>query len=89
MLYISGGNYSLKSTPNFFFWETFHGSFIYSQSFGQKHAERKSPKEYLVPHTTYIMCENFIHTTVGPSLKSTPSDKLFFEKLFMVIFIYS
>ena len=29
------------------FWETFHGSFlIYSQSFCQKSAERKSPKKY-------------------------------------------
>ena len=28
------------------FWETFHGNFIYSQSFCQKSAERKSPKKY-------------------------------------------
>ena len=28
------------------FWETFHGNFIYSQSFCQKSAERKSPMEY-------------------------------------------
>ena len=28
------------------FWETFHGNFIYSQSFYQKSAERKSPKKY-------------------------------------------
>ena len=27
-------------------WETFHGNFIYSQSFCQKSAERKSPKKY-------------------------------------------
>ena len=42
ILYISGGTYSSKSTPNDrFYWETFHGSFIYSQSFCQKSAERK------------------------------------------------
>ena len=46
-LYISGGTYSLKSTPNDRFWETIHGHFfIYSQSFCQKSAERKSPKKY-------------------------------------------
>ena len=28
------------------FWETFHCNFIYSQSFCQKSAERKSPKKY-------------------------------------------
>ena len=28
------------------FWEVFHGNFIYSQSFCQKPAERKSPKKY-------------------------------------------
>ena len=28
------------------FWETLHGNFIYSQSFCQKSAERKSPKKY-------------------------------------------
>ena len=28
------------------FWETFHSNFIYSQSFSQKSAERKSPKKY-------------------------------------------
>ena len=45
--YIRGGTYSLKSTTNDrFFWETFHGNFIYSQSFCQKSAERKSPKKY-------------------------------------------
>ena len=30
------------------FWETFHGNFIYSQSFCQKSAERKSPKKYFL-----------------------------------------
>ena len=40
ILYISGGTYSLSSTPNDrFFWETFHGSSY------QKSAERKSPKK--------------------------------------------
>ena len=28
------------------FWEIFHVNFIYSQSFCQKSAERKSPKKY-------------------------------------------
>ena len=30
------------------FWETFHGNFIYSQSFCQKTIERKSPKKNLL-----------------------------------------
>ena len=30
------------------FWETLHGNFIYSQSFYQKSAEGKSPKEYFL-----------------------------------------
>ena len=46
-LYISGGTYSLKSTLNGrCFEKLFHGRFIYSQSFCQKSAERKSPKKY-------------------------------------------
>ena len=32
-LYISGGTYSLKLTPNDRFEKLFHGNFIYSQSF--------------------------------------------------------
>ena len=43
ILYISGGTYSLKSTRNDrFFLGTFHGNFIYSQSFCQKSAELMS-----------------------------------------------
>ena len=39
--------YSLTSTPNDrFFEKLFHGRFIYSQSYCQKSAERKSPKKY-------------------------------------------
>ena len=30
------------------FWETFHGNFIYFQSFCQKSTERKSPKKYFL-----------------------------------------
>ena len=46
-LYISGKGYSLKSTPNdSFFWETFHGNLIYSQSFCQKSAEKYASKKY-------------------------------------------
>ena len=30
------------------FWETYHGNFIYSQSFFQKSAYRKSPKNYFL-----------------------------------------
>ena len=30
------------------FWKTFHGSFIYSQSFCHESAERKSPKKYFL-----------------------------------------
>ena len=44
ILYISGGTYSLKSTPNDSFWETFHGNFIYYKSFCQKSAERNRRK---------------------------------------------
>ena len=42
VLYMSGGNYSLKSI----FEKLFHGNFIYTQSFCKKSAERKSPKKY-------------------------------------------
>ena len=49
ILYMSGGTYSLKSTPNDrFFEKLFHGHFIYSQSFCQKSAEGKSPKKYFL-----------------------------------------
>ena len=52
ILYVSGGTYSLMSTPNdiFFFWEAFHGNFICSQSFCQQSAERKSPTKYFFPY---------------------------------------
>ena len=47
ILYISGGSYSLKSTPNDKFSEKlFLAALIYSQSFCQKSAERKPPKKY-------------------------------------------
>ena len=48
ILYISGGIYSLNTTPNDRFFEKhFMAVFlIYSQSFCQKSAERKSPKKY-------------------------------------------
>ena len=48
ILYISEGTFGLKSTPNdrFFFEELFMAIFIYSQSFCQKSAERKSLKKY-------------------------------------------
>ena len=46
ILYISDGTYSLKSTPNDRFEKIFMEIFIYSQSFCQKSAERKSPKKY-------------------------------------------
>ena len=47
ILYISGGTYSLKSTPNDkFFEKVFMAILFYSQSCGQKSAERKSPKKY-------------------------------------------
>ena len=47
ILYISGGTYCLKSTSNDkFFEKLFMAIPIYSQSFCQKSAERKSPKKY-------------------------------------------
>ena len=49
ILYISGGPYSLKSTPNDrFFGKLFMAIFIYSQSFCQKSAERNSSKRYFL-----------------------------------------
>ena len=49
ILYISGGTYSLKSIPNdWFFWEIFHGSFNFFQTFCQKSDERKSQKKYFL-----------------------------------------
>ena len=57
ILYISGGTYSLKSSPNDrFFWETFHGNFIYSQCYCQKSAERKSPKKYFSYFVLMLCC---------------------------------
>ena len=48
-LYINGITYSLKLSSNDrFFWETFHGNYIYSQSFCQKYAVRKFPKKYFL-----------------------------------------
>ena len=47
ILYISGGTKSLKSTPNDrFFEKLFMTIFIYSQSFCQKSAKRKSRNKY-------------------------------------------
>ena len=47
ILYISGGTYSLKSTPyDRFFFEKLFLAFNYSQSFCQKSAERKTPQKY-------------------------------------------
>ena len=45
ILSISGGTYSLKSTPkDRFFEKLYMAVLLYSQSFCQKSAERKSPK---------------------------------------------
>ena len=46
ILYMSGRTYNLMSIPNDRFLRYFHGRFIYSQSFCQKSAERKTPKKY-------------------------------------------
>ena len=46
ILYMSGGTYSLKSTPNNRFVRSISWQFVYSQSFCQKSAESKSPEEY-------------------------------------------
>ena len=52
ILYISGGDLQFKDgSERHIFWETFHGNFIYSQSFCQKSAEIKSPKKYF-----FIFC---------------------------------
>ena len=51
ILYMSGGTYSLKSTPNdrfLFIEKLFMAIFIYFQSFCQKSTERKSPKKYFL-----------------------------------------
>ena len=48
-LYLSGGTYSLTSTPIDRFLRNFSWQcFIYSQSICQKSAERKSPKKYFL-----------------------------------------
>ena len=47
ILYISGGTYSLNSTPNDkFFEKLFMAILFHAQSFCQKSIERKSPKKY-------------------------------------------
>ena len=47
ILFVIGGTYSLTSTPNDRFLRNFlMAVFIYSQSFCQKSAERKSPDKY-------------------------------------------
>ena len=56
ILYVSGGTYSLTSTPNDrILRKIFHGKFIYSQNVCQKSAESKSPKKYfiLIPDLGY------------------------------------
>ena len=55
ILYISSGIYNLKSTPSDrFFFKNFSWQFlIYSQSFCQKSAERKSPKKYFFFHISF------------------------------------
>ena len=40
--------FKVDSQRYFFFRETFHDNFIYSQSFCQNSAERKSPKKYFL-----------------------------------------
>ena len=40
--------------------------------------------DHLVPHSTYAVCVNFIHSGGTYSLKSTPNDR-FYEKLFMAV----
>ena len=45
---MSGGTYSLTSTPNYrIFEKLFRGRFIYSQRFCQKSAGKQSPKKYI------------------------------------------
>ena len=49
ILYISGGTYSLKSTPNDrFFEKRFMAVLIYFQRFYHKSAEKKSPQKYFL-----------------------------------------
>ena len=49
ILFTSGGNYSLKSIPNDrLFWETFHGNFIYFQSFFCQ-------KSFLILHFDWVV----------------------------------
>ena len=56
ILCMSWGIYSLKLTPKdgFLFSETFHGSFIYPQSFCQKSTERKSHVWRLIRRRSHI-----------------------------------
>ena len=45
ILYISGGTYGLKSTPNDKFFEKLFVAILFTQNFFQKSAERKLLKE--------------------------------------------
>ena len=48
IFYVSGGTYSLKSTPKDKFFEKLFMAILFTrESFCQKSAERKSPKKYL------------------------------------------
>ena len=48
ILYISGGTYSLKSTPNDRFFEKLFMAILFTQNFCLKSAERKSLKKYFL-----------------------------------------
>ena len=48
ILYIKGGTYSLKPTPNDRFLKKLFMTILFTQSFCQKSAEKKSPKKYFL-----------------------------------------
>ena len=54
ILYLNGGTYTLKSTPNDrFFEKLFMATLFTSQSFCQESPERKSPKKYFL---YFVLC---------------------------------
>ena len=70
ILYESDGTYSLMSTPNNRFLEKlFHGRFIYSQSFCQKSAGRKSPRKYFFFYISFwwLACVTKSKSSYKPS----------------------
>ena len=83
---MSGGAYSLKSTPNDWFLRIFHVKFIYSQNACQKSSMRKTTMKYFVRFRivgdawAVIWTEDF--TSNKPTLYLLNHGELFFLSAF-------